>query len=88
MKLLSDNNDKNLRILDIDCALGDFTVQVKELLRPQELCAIDISEAAIRKAILKYKNSGIKFKTGSLPNLEEFKGESFNLVLASETFAT
>jgi len=84
LKLLNRFKKKNLRILDIGCALGDFTVQLKELLQLREIYAIDISEEAIRRADLKYRNSGIKFRVGALPNLEEFKNDSFNIVLVLE----
>jgi len=84
LRLISTAHNKQSKILDIGCALGDFTVQVKELLQPKEIWAIDISEEAIKKAMIKYKQSGIKFKVNSLPHLEEFKDSSFDLVLALE----
>lgn len=86
LKLLRFNNldKKRLNILDIGCSLGDFTARVERALKPREIWAIDISEVAIEKARIKYKNSKINFKVGSLPNLVEFKDNSFNLLLSLE----
>lgn len=84
LELLRGIIGKHLRILDIGCALGDFTVQVKESLQPEEIRAIDISEEAVSRAKVKYKDSGIKFSVNSLPHLEEFKDGSFDSVLALE----
>lgn len=72
---------KKIKILDIGCALGDFTKKVWQLNPENEIFGMDISENAIAKVYKEYPD--IKFKVGSLPALS-FNGSSFDLILCLE----
>ena len=55
--------DNQSKILDIGCAIGDFTAQLSRFSR--NITGIDISEEAIQRAKRRFPN--IKFKVGALP---------------------
>lgn len=77
---------KKMRILDIGCALGDFTERVRNLDFKNEICGIDISEKAIKRISREFPKNGpqnAKFGVGSLPLLP-FGERSFDLVLCLE----
>jgi 2-polyprenyl-3-methyl-5-hydroxy-6-metoxy-1,4-benzoquinol methylase len=72
---------KKIKILDIGCALGDFTKRVWQLDPKNEIFGIDISENAIDQVSKEYPT--MKFRVGSLPVLS-FNENSFDLVLCLE----
>jgi len=72
---------EKIKILDIGCALGDFTKRVWQLDPKNEIYGIDISENAIAKVSKEYPN--MKFKVESLPKLS-FRDNSFDLILCLE----
>lgn len=72
---------KKIKILDIGCALGDFTKRVWQLNLENEIFGIDISENAINRISEEYPD--MKFMVGSLPKLS-FKENSFDLILCLE----
>ena len=72
---------EKIKILDIGCALGDFTKRVWQLDPKNELIGVDISENAIARVSKKYPS--MKFKVASLPDLP-FYENSFDLVLCLE----
>ena len=73
--------EEKIKILDIGCALGDFTKRVWQLDPKNEIYGIDISENAIAKVSKEYPN--MKFKVESLPKLS-FRDNSFDLILCLE----
>jgi len=72
---------EKIKILDIGCALGDFTKRVWQLDPKNEIYGIDISENAIARVSKEYPN--MKFKVESLPKLS-FRDNSFDLILCLE----
>lgn len=72
---------KKIKILDIGCALGDFTKQVWQLNSKNDIFGIDISKNAITRISKKYPD--MRFILGSLPNLS-FKENYFDLILCLE----
>jgi ubiquinone/menaquinone biosynthesis C-methylase UbiE len=68
-------------ILDIGCALGDFTCQIRQLNPRNSVIGIDVAENAIRKA--RHLHQDILFQVGSLPSLH-LESERFDLVTALE----
>jgi 2-polyprenyl-3-methyl-5-hydroxy-6-metoxy-1,4-benzoquinol methylase len=75
------NTDQLMAILDIGCALGDFTSRVKNLNPQNQVYGIDISRNAINLVAKKYPN--INFHVAALPNLC-FKENFFDVVLCLE----
>jgi len=73
--------EEKIKILDIGCALGDFTKRVWQLDPKNEIYGIDISENAIARVSKEYPN--MKFKVESLPKLS-FRDNSFDLILCLE----
>ena len=73
--------EEKIKILDIGCALGDFTKRVWQLDPKNEIYGIDISENAIARVSKEYPN--MKFKVESLPELS-FRDNSFDLILCLE----
>ena len=73
--------EEKIKILDIGCALGDFTKRVWQLDPKNEIYGIDISENAIAMVSKEYPN--MKFKVESLPELS-FRDNSFDLILCLE----
>lgn len=74
-------SQKTLKILDIGCALGDFTQKVSQLDTKNEIYGVDISENAIKMVSKKYP--GMKFRINFLPDLS-FDRNSFDLVMCLE----
>ena len=72
---------KNLAILDIGCALGDFTAKVYQLNPRNRVYGVDISQRAVDYVTKKYR--WLQAKVGALPNIP-FPNESFDLVIALE----
>ena len=72
---------EKITILDIGCALGDFTKRVWQLDPKNKIFGIDISENAIARVSKEYP--GMKFKVGSLPVLP-FDAGTFDLILCLE----
>jgi SAM-dependent methyltransferase len=72
---------EKITILDIGCALGDFTKRVRQLDLKNKIFGIDISENAIARVSKEYPD--MKFKVGSLPALP-FNERSFDLILCLE----
>ena len=72
---------KKIKILDVGCALGDFTKRVWLLDQKNEIFGIDISENAIARVSKEYPN--MKFRVASLPTLP-FNENSFDLILCVE----
>lgn len=70
-----------VKILDIGCALGDFTKKVESLDPKNEIFGIDISENAIEWVSKQYSN--MRFEVGSLPSLS-FEKDHFDIVLCLE----
>ena len=68
-------------ILDVGCALGDFTKMLKEYFSSSNILGVDISEHAILKSKRLFGN--IKFEVSSLPELN-VSGDDFDLVSALE----
>ena len=68
-------------VLDVGCALGEFTSMVKEFFPDSNILGVDIADEAILKCRKKFNN--ISFKTNSLPGLELSKS-TFDLVSALE----
>jgi 2-polyprenyl-3-methyl-5-hydroxy-6-metoxy-1,4-benzoquinol methylase len=73
------NGKGDLRILDVGCAIGDFTKRLYDL--DQGVIGMDISRTAIDKA--KAKRSDIDFRVGSLP-APDLRKESFDLITCLE----
>ena len=71
----------NLAILDIGCALGDFTTMVHDLNPRNKISGTDISQKAVDHISQKYQ--WLKAKIGVLPIIP-FPDESFDLVIALE----
>ena len=71
----------NLAILDVGCALGDFTTIVHHLNLTNKIYGIDISQRAIDYVSGKYP--WLQAKVGLLPTIP-FPDESFDLVVALE----
>ena len=71
----------NLAILDIGCALGDFTTMVHYLNPTNKIYGIDISQRAVDYVSGKYP--WLQAKVGALPAIP-FSDESFDLVVALE----
>lgn len=74
-------NSRNLKILDIGCALGDFITKVYELNPKNEFYGMDISQKAIDYVQNKYK--WLRAKKGALPDIP-FPSNSFDLIIALE----
>ena len=74
-------NSRSLKILDIGCALGDFTSKVYHLNPRNEFYGIDISQKAIDYVSKKYK--WLHAKPSALPDIP-FPSNSFDLVIALE----
>lgn len=72
---------KKMKILDIGCALGDFTKRVWQLNPENEIFVLDTSKNAINYVSKKYAN--MRSTVGALPNLP-FKGNFFDLVMCLE----
>ena len=72
---------KNLAILDIGCALGDFTAKVYQLNPRNRVYGVDISQRAVDYVSKKYR--WLQAKVGALPNIP-FPNDSFDLVIALE----
>ena len=72
---------KKITILDIGCALGNFTKKVWQLDPKNEILGIDISENAIARVSKMFPN--MKFKQAFLPTLP-FNKHTFDLVLCLE----
>jgi len=83
IKILEKNLPKNekIKILDIGCALGDFTRRVWQLNPKNEIFGIDISKNAITRVSKMYPD--MEFAVAALPNLP-FKENSFDLILCLE----
>ena len=78
-------SERKLRILDVGCALGDFTQVVHQLDPKNTLVGVDISESVIERLNARYKSyTNISFKVGALPNLP-FNPVSFDVVLCLDT---
>jgi 2-polyprenyl-3-methyl-5-hydroxy-6-metoxy-1,4-benzoquinol methylase len=74
---------EKITILDIGCALGDFTKRVWQLDPKNKIFGIDISENAIARVSKEYPN--MEFKVGSLPVLPfNINKNSFDLILCLE----
>lgn len=80
LKHVLPKNEK-IKILDIGCALGDFTRRVWQLDPKNEILGIDISENAINRVSKEYPD--MKFKVASLPALP-FNESTFDLILCLE----
>ena len=72
---------KNLAILDIGCALGDFTAKVYQLNPRNRVYGVDISQRAVD--YVSKKHQWLQAKVGALPNIP-FTNDSFDLVIALE----
>ena len=75
------STDKIKSILDIGCALGEFTSMVKDHFPDSNILGVDIADEAILKCRKKFNNIG--FETSSLPELE-LPRSGFNLISALE----
>lgn len=72
---------KHLTILDIGCALGDFTKKIYDINKDNSIFGIDISDVAIHKVSQMYPL--IDFRVCNLPYLS-FSENSFNIISALE----
>ena len=74
---------EKITILDIGCALGDFTKRVWQLDPKNDIFGVDISENAIARVSKEYPD--MEFKVGSLPALPfNINKNSFDLILCLE----
>ena len=69
------------KILDIGCALGDFTRQIYALNPKNEILGIDISERAVDEC--RRLHPGMNFQQGAFPNLG-LKPESYDGIISLE----
>ena len=69
-------------VLDIGCALGDFTNRIYEANTDSYVHGIDISENAIKTVKKLYPE--IHFEVNKLPNIRTFRDGSFDLITALE----
>ena len=79
-------SQEQLRILDIGCALGDFTTQVMKMDPKNRMMGIDISPIAIRRFSASsqgHLEPALELGTGKLPDLP-FKKDTIDLVLCLE----
>jgi ubiquinone/menaquinone biosynthesis C-methylase UbiE len=81
LKPITVQNGGQLSVLDIGCALGDFTEKLWQLNPRGRLWGIDISENAI--ASVSARLPAIQFKVAALPDLD-FANEFFDLVICAE----
>jgi SAM-dependent methyltransferase len=72
------------RVLDIGCALGHFTMELKDRFPAAEILGVDISDEAIRKCRRMY--SGMAFAAAKLPELAIDAG-GFDFVAALEVLS-
>lgn len=83
MELLADlRTEESLQILDIGCALGDFTKRLEELSPAVKITGIDIAENAISAVNSEFGDS-YQFAVSALPELP-FADSSFDLVVCTE----
>ena len=68
-------------ILDIGCALGHFTVSLKNHFTGSRVTGVDISEEAVRKCRQRHRD--IDFMRASLPDLE-LDGRTYDFISALE----
>lgn len=73
-----------LKILEIGCGTGNFTLLLKNKYAHADLKAIDISTGMIDVARSKPQNKGVEFLTGDAENLS-FKGR-FDLITSNACF--
>ncbi|MBI2830683.1 MAG: class I SAM-dependent methyltransferase [Chloroflexi bacterium] len=81
LKPLVVRSDRQLDILDIGCAFGDFTEKVYALNPQNRICGVDISENAIK--VVSERLPQLRFRVNALPALD-FPAGSFDLVLCLE----
>eukprot|EP01084_Bolivina_argentea_P219630 372460_1 len=84
-KTLKNNQNKKIKILDVGCGIGGFTSflyeKLLELSIPAEICGVDISNEAMRKAKLNNKN--ITFKHISPYQSLPFKSNYFDIIICT-----
>lgn len=69
------------KVLDIGCALGDFTNQLSQTINGKYILGVDISETAVNKCTKKYPH--LHFERAQLPELN-VSSSVFDLIVALE----
>lgn len=82
LKILSllDPPERNLKILDIGCGDGNFSLEVAKKLNTKKIYGLEIEEELLKKA----KKNGIKVYKGDANEKFPFKDNSFDVIIANQ----
>ena len=80
LRLVNKKKQNNLKLLDLGCDNGDYSLKLGKRLRTNAIYGIEINQKAANEA----RKKGIEVKTSDLNKKFPFRKESFDIIVADQ----